>query len=237
MAVAVLHTALLLLLPARELRPGLSGTARSFDQDGFVYIPSLLPSDAFDKVQRECRSYRSRLKPERNSIANGRLGHVLDSRSVAHQTFLTDTMSKRLQSLLGMDDPFVPSEFPIELRHYPHSSGMQWHQDDMLYTQPQCEFVFTVDNDSDSFTEWIDAQNCTSSVWTVPNSLLAIRAGATGPTHRVTPVTRGQRTILKFVYTTGGEKLPDFYAHIDSFPGHRASTKQSTRRQRAKWGR
>ena len=66
--------------------------------------------------------------------------------------------------------------------------------------------------------------------------------GAEGPRHRVTPIGLGERTILKFVYTAGGDKLPDFYAHIDSFPGARPSTRQkqtkaaAEQRQRARDG-
>ena len=202
-----------LLLIALGRSPSERPTARRFREHGAVYMPNFLQADLFEEIRRESRGWRSKLKLEKDSIANGRLGRVLDSRSRAHQAFYADALFReRLQSLLGLDPPFEPSDFPIELRHYPQGAGMQWHQDDLLYTQPQCEFVFTLENTSDSYTEWLDGRQQLASIWTEPNSLIAIRAGERGPRHRVTPIGRGERSILKFVYSTGGDKTPDFYA-------------------------
>lgn len=49
------------------------------------------------------------------------------------------------------------------------------HVDDCLYTQPQYELVYTLDNTSDSRTEFRDAAGTVHSLWAEPNSLLIIR--------------------------------------------------------------
>ena len=56
-----------------------------------------------------------------------------------------------------------------------------------------------------------------------------MRAGESGASHRVRPLQRGQRTILKMVWAAPEcEKLDDFYLHLDSLPGLRGSLKQSS---------
>ena len=47
--------------------------------------------------------------------------------------------------------------------------------DDCLYTEPQYELVYTLDNTSDSRTEFRDAAGTVHSLWAEPNSLLIIR--------------------------------------------------------------
>jgi hypothetical protein len=101
---------------------------------------------------------------------------------------------------------------------------MQWHQDDLLYTEPQCEFVLTLENGSDSHTEWVDRKQvpsrggctqlvsmtstpmcCSSalhpaallplqevqSIWTEPNSVIALRAGEVVPALSICPMLPG----------------------------------------------
>ena len=45
--------------------------------------------------------------------------------------------------------PLFASDFPPELRAYGPSSHMPWHKDEQLYTVPQWECIYTVDNTSD----------------------------------------------------------------------------------------
>lgn len=119
--------ALVVILPSIRQEKPYSPTARRFERDGAVYLPKFLEEDIFDEVRRECRSLRPMLKLEKNCIAIGRLGRVLDSKSASHKLFYGEDMRARLQELLELPPPFEPSEFPLELRHYPAKSGMQWH--------------------------------------------------------------------------------------------------------------
>lgn len=50
-----------------------------------------------------------------------------------------------------------------------------WHVDEQMFATPQWEVIFTVDNDSDSTTEWREPGGRSHSVWTAPNSLLCVQ--------------------------------------------------------------
>ena len=155
-------------------------------------------------------------------MAVGRLGHVLDSRQEAYRHLTSDSIVQRVNRLVGSPaKPLVVSEYPIELRMYRVGSSMEWHVDDLLYEEPQCEMVLVLDNTSDSVTEFVDASGELHSEWTPPNSALLVRAG--GARHRVQPLKRGERTILKMVWCV--EDAPrleaNFHTHLDSMPGLR----------------
>lgn len=95
-----------------------------------------------------------------------------------------------------LDTPLSLCEFPVEYRKYPPGAGgMIWHRDLELVGR-QYEFVYTVQNTSDSHTLYKDFFGKVHSVWTEPNSLIILRAS--GVLHSVTPVTTGERTIVKF---------------------------------------
>ena len=69
------------------------------------------------------------------------------------------------------------SNFPIEHRIYPiNSKGMEWHIDTLMYDIPQYEAVFTIRNNSRSYTEWEDNNGKIHRKWTKPNSILILRA-------------------------------------------------------------
>ncbi|MEL6341955.1 MAG: hypothetical protein AAFV53_02405 [Myxococcota bacterium] len=189
-------------------------------RDGVLFLPSFLPTADFEMVQAECRKMRGGMKPEKGSLAVGRMGRYVDRRSNTYTLFTAETIIRRMSRLVG--SPMVPSAYPIELRAYRAGSGMEWHQDDPLYEDPQCELVLCLDNNSDSRTEWIDASGARTAEWTPPNAALLIRAGDAGPPHRVTPLKTGERMILKMVWARpGSPRLASFYEHIDSLPGLR----------------
>ena len=92
------------------------------------------------------------------------------------------------------------SSLPIEYRIYPEkSNGMEWHKDTQLYNNPQYECVYTIENNSDSYTLWVDDNKRIHTINTKPNSLIIVVAN--GPIHRVTPINNGYRSILKFIYS------------------------------------
>lgn len=179
-----------------------------------VLIPNALPPSIALQVARECRALRPKLAPELNCIASGRLGCYLSARSATHAALSDKELAERLTRKLRSALPLSASEFPMELRHYPSGSSMPWHSDEALYgPQPQWELIYTVDNDSDSETEWRDAQGRLHGAWTPPGSLLCVRAE--GWQHRVTPVRRGSRLIVKLAYAPeGAAKLPSFAQNL-----------------------
>jgi hypothetical protein len=92
-------------------------------------------------------------------------------------------------------------DFPVELREYGVGAAMDWHVDVELYDPPQWEVIFTVANESDSRTEWVDASTGTTrDARTADGSALVVRAG--GDRHRVLASTHGSRIIVKALYVT-----------------------------------
>ena len=75
---------------------------------------------------------------------------------------------------------------------------MDWHADDVLYDPPQVEVVWTLENTSDCTTHWINTGGEETIVETDPNSVLLLRAGVVP--HRVTPLKRGRRVIVKCAF-------------------------------------
>jgi hypothetical protein len=69
-----------------------------------------------------------------------------------------------------------------------------------------------VENSSDSVTQWRDDAGALWERATDANSLLAVLAE--GWEHRVTPVRRGSRAIIKLIYTSSTTKLPAFHANL-----------------------
>ncbi|KAF8063663.1 hypothetical protein HT031_003518 [Scenedesmus sp. PABB004] len=212
-----------------------------------VYIPHLLSPHDFAAVQSEARKLQPQLREELNCIAKGRLGCYLPPSSAAVAVFSSRDLAEQLTTRLRSALPLSLSDFPIELRQYPKGAEMPWHLDEQLFKEPQWEMIFTIDNTSDSRTEWRDAEGLPHSVWTEPNSLLAVEAE--GWEHRVVPSTRGSRTILKLAYATTTAKLPAFDANLTReastpraprpmalplraavAPGHAASGRSAARR-------
>ena len=213
----------------------LQPSATAFQRDGVAFVSEFLPPAVFARICDDIRSVRGGMKLEKDSIAVGRLGRYVDSRSEAHDCLTSDAVIQRVSRLVGA--PVEPSEYPIELRSYRAGSGMEWHQDDLLYDLPQCELVICIDNSSDSRTEWIDAGGELHAEWTPPNSALLVRAGETGAKHRVQSLKRGERTIIKSVWTTAEAKaLESFYQHIDSFPGLRNKERRPKAAAKARRG-
>jgi hypothetical protein len=88
---------------------------------------------------------------------------------------------------------------PIDYRlYYTGSSGMPWHKDVRVLKGNYYEGVFTVWNNSDSLFEYILPNGNVSKIWTEPNMLVLVKPE--GIMHRVTPVHKGNREILKCVF-------------------------------------
>jgi hypothetical protein len=87
-----------------------------------------------------------------------------------------------------------PPSFPIEYRKYSKGSkGMQMHKDMILFNNHNYyEAVLTIENTSDSLFKY---ENKEISV--PPNTLVLVKPNTV--IHGVSPITKGYRTILKFV--------------------------------------
>ena len=193
----------------------------AFEKNGGVlYLPNFLEPDEFESIRLECRRLRSKAKHEKDSIAVGRLGRILTPKTASFKAFMSEAMASRLNELTGLEG-LRPSDYAVEVRYYPIGACMEWHRDDQLFEPAQLEVVFTLENSSDSNTQWLTSSGELESIWTEPNSIIAVTAGADGPMHRVTPIKRGERSILKLVYCRSDKKTAQYDTHLDSFPGRK----------------
>ena len=159
--------------------------------DNVIYIPNFLNKSDYEKI----------LNLDKNKddfiFENFRYSKPLNDKEV-YNIFYDKEYIRRIQEKIN--PKIYPSEFPIEHRFYPSDSpGMQWHKDLLMYEKPQYEGIFTIRNTSKSVTEWVDKDDKTQSLWTEPNSLLIVKAQ--GYPHHVTPLVKGNREILKLIYT------------------------------------
>lgn len=174
------------------------------DKHSVTYIEDYFSCEDFDMIQKETEKFKNLLGPERSQCAHNRLGcHVPGDSPVIS-----------LLNSIYLGEGVFPSDVPVEYRVYREGSSMDWHSDTPLYTDPQYELVFTVDNTTDSYTEWSDGFR-THRIYTKPNSILIIRAK--GARHRVSPVSWGERSILKFVYTTTLKKTPEYEENLTNY--------------------
>lgn len=115
-----------------------------------------------------------------------------------HRIFTSPQLTEYMSHVF--DRPLVSgaNRVPIEYRKYPPGChGMKWHRDVQLIGR-QYECVYTLTNTSDSVTKWRDFIGREHANWTEPNSLVVVQAG--GVEHAVTPVTSGERSIVKFIF-------------------------------------
>mmetsp|Transcript_42457 Transcript_42457/g.66475 ORF Transcript_42457/g.66475 Transcript_42457/m.66475 type:complete len:268 (+) Transcript_42457:3-806(+) len=186
-------------------RPKRNKFQTQFKQNGgLVYIRNFLEKNDFSEVQKQCERLVGQCKPEKSSWATGRIGTYVPKGNPILEVLFSQSIANRLESLTAVKGLY-PSDYPVELRVYRSGSAMEWHADDVLFAEPQMELVYTVENSAETRTQWRTRAGAIKEQWTEPNSLLIIEAG--GAEHRVLPVKRGQRTILKMLFTTTNQKL------------------------------
>lgn len=177
-----------------------------------VYVPNFLHKDDFKTVQQECSKLRPMLKREHDCIAINRWGCYLPSQTETVAILSSREVAEVLTQRLKSKWPLYASDFPMELRNYPRGASMPWHKDEQMYASPQWELIYTITNDSDSKTEWVDDEGVLHSEWTEPNSLVAVLAE--GWEHQVTAVTKGSRSIIKLCYTCTNVKVAAYEANL-----------------------
>lgn len=123
---------------------------------------------------------------------------------------------KTIKNIKNKDLDFkeYPS-FPIEYRKYfTGSKGMSWHIDTSLFKPDAFEIVLTLNNSSDSKFEWIE-NGMLNSFLPKKNDLVIVRPQSVQ--HRVTPITIGDRSILKFVVEFTEKTKDDNLKKIEFF--------------------
>ena len=189
---------------------------------GFLYARNFFEKEDFEKIARACDDLRKHLKEEKRVCANSRLGVMVPEEDVVHQMCCSEFAAEKLRELVLSDEEKLdakkrnalkPSDVPVEYRIYPFGGSMDWHRDVALYTEPQFEIVCTIHNSSDSRTEWKDVDTGRRrGIRSEPNSVLIVQADSV--VHRVTPITKGERSIVKFAYSTTNEKTVDYYDNL-----------------------
>lgn len=190
---------LLIIFPSKEMY-------------GLRYIENFFSEEDFRRIKNECLKLKDKLKKEKNSIAVGRIGTTLPEEHPISQICNSEETLKNLK----LPKDVLPSDTPVEYRVYPKGGQMEWHKDTVLYTKPQYEMVYTVDNTSDSQTLWYDTKkNKVNALKTKPNSMIIVKADDVQ--HAVSEVTTGERSILKFAYTPTLEKKSDYYNNLPEY--------------------
>lgn len=184
-----------------------------------MYVRNFFDDETYGRIVEECAAMREKVTLENRACVRKRLGLMVPEDSFVHEACVADEVVGRLKSLLLGDGAsasatqLMPGDVPVEYRVYPVGGSMDWHKDVSLYTLPQYEIVYTVTNTSDSTTEWEDERTgMRYGGWTEPNSALVVQAD--GAPHRVTGVSNGERSIIKFVLTRTLEKTDDFFDNL-----------------------
>lgn len=169
--------------------------------DKIIYLKSVLSNEQLLHLKIECLELFSKLVPEQNNITN-RKHAIVNNNGPISNIFYGDAFISRLQNVLGFS--VIPSkDLPIEFRYYDIGSSMKWHRDAIVTDNrngtPQIEVVYTLHNISDSKTEWINDKNGQlNEIISEPNSIMITQGGSV--LHQVTPVTSGNRAIIKIAY-------------------------------------
>ncbi len=175
------------------------------NNNDIYYIENFLSDSEFKKVRTICSNISD------NNIKDEGFRKILPLKDEnIDSIFYSNDCISRISNIVGNNQIFK-SNFPIEYRIYPHkSSGMNCHKDTLLYDKPQYEVVYTIDNDSDSYTKWYDYNGNKHNIYTKPNSLLIVKAD--GNIHCVSELTKGTRSILKLIYTQSNN-INEKYKH------------------------
>eukprot|EP01061_Rhynchopus_euleeides_P027881 TRINITY_DN4530_c0_g3_i1.p1 TRINITY_DN4530_c0_g3~~TRINITY_DN4530_c0_g3_i1.p1 ORF type:complete len:304 (+),score=57.55 TRINITY_DN4530_c0_g3_i1:96-1007(+) len=191
--------------------------ARLFQPELF-YKEGVLNQGVFDKLQQEVLRLEGRAL---SSPYDKRRKLIVDIRSNITKVMYSGEMTQVMRDLT-QDPKLIPAfNFPVEVRVYDKSVGMQWHRDLRLFRNRQYEVVFTIENNDDATSEYYKRDSSqVSTLVTKPNSLVTLRAD--GVRHRVPPVRTGRRVILKAVYIRD-ETPTESYTSFMSSEGHEFS--------------
>lgn len=169
----------------------------NFDKEA-VYIKNLFSPEIFNKII----SYTSKVKNTDMYLdpkASGRGTIEIDNSDPIIPIILNKKLVETVRTKTGNNRLKPCYSIPVEYRKYVKGSYMKWHRDtQMLPDQLQYECVITLTNNSDSLT-LLEYESGIKKINTEPNSLLIVRAQ--GINHKVTKLTKGERTIIKLVFS------------------------------------
>ena len=142
-----------------------------------------------------------------------RLVSTLNNKMISNILYSQQNINK-INKIVGTE--LFKSDFPIEYRIYPTKSpGMHCHTDTLLYDLPQYEAVLTINNTSDSYTTWYSYNKEERRIYTKPNSLLLVKAK--GNRHCVSPINKGERSIIKYIYTQSNRYNSNYLRELTRF--------------------
>ena len=162
-----------------------------FKSDEVYYIENFLTNEEYNYIKNYTKSIKN-LKSEKFRL----IKPILDNK--INNIFYSEKYINKINNIINSN--IKKSNFPIEFRVYPTGSkGMKCHKDTLLYDKPQYEMVYTIENGSDSYTNWYSYLGWNNKIYTKPNSLIIVKAQEN--IHCVSPINEGYRTILKLIYT------------------------------------
>ena len=198
----------LIVLIVMILILSLSYTKTTVQSNGILkhvlFFTNVLTQEQYHRVLDECHLLQPYLK-ENHGERVKRKTIQIEPHSYVSTLFYGNPFLDYLHTRLGFR--VTPSSIPIEFRMYEKGGMMDWHRDvvhSLVRNCPQIEIVFTLENNSDSKTLWIEetkngvTQEVTHEVVTQNNSILITQGN--GAYHKVTPVSTGYRSIIKIAY-------------------------------------
>jgi hypothetical protein len=178
-----------------------------YKKDEVYYIENFLTEEEYNYIKKYTKNIKN-LKSENFRL----IKPILDKR--INNIFYSQKYIEKINNIVNSD--LKESEFPIEFRVYPEGSqGMNCHKDTLLYVEPQYEIIYTIENESDSYTNWYSNLGWNNKIYTKPNSLIIVKAQ--GNLHCVSPVNKGYRTILKLIYTKTDKYNNNYIKEMNRF--------------------
>lgn len=176
-------------------------------KDEVYYIDNFLTNEEYNYIKNYTRSIKN-LKSEKFRLIKPILENKINN------IFYSEKYINKIKEIINED--IKKSDFPIEFRVYPSGSeGMKCHKDTLLYEKPQYEMVYTIENESDSYTNWYSYLGWNNKIYTKPNSLIIVKAQEN--IHCVSPINNGYRTILKLIYTQTEKYNENYLKEIKRF--------------------
>ena len=126
-------------------------TKKFKNNNHIIYKKNVFPPKIFKKIIYITNKLKSQVKLD--TFTNSRYGLHVPKKSKLYSIIYNKTFKSIIEKIVNEELDY--SDFPIEYRIYPNKSiGMKWHSDLKLYSKPQYELVFTIDNTSNSKTVW-----------------------------------------------------------------------------------
>lgn len=168
--------------------------------DKIFYLKNVLSEKEYNIIKEETTIINSKLNFEETTFRKIYNLNV-DKQSILYNIFYGEKFLDYLYKNLGFRvKPLYI--VPIDYRVYKIGHFMNWHRDSVISINkncPQIEVVYTIENKSDSQTEWIDDNtNIKNIIVSEPNTIMITQGGSVF--HYVSPVTKGYRSIIKIAY-------------------------------------